>query len=261
MCETTNNEDGDYMSDAFLQCGEAEKDSKKRKSKFVNLLSKKKVDALMSATIEVGMNHPIEKTNKGYKLLEKFGYKESSNVLHTISNPNATTGASGSSLHEVNGGATIKPDITPLRVVMRDPTFKGGVGTQEVVVGANNSLAATICNRNLSQETDSEARLRGQFLSDQALKLKLREEASLLRRVKLLAYELDYKLNPLEAGEAGPGEEGSLHNLRLEELQMQVDGVIEHLRSIHNYCVHCGCQFDSGDDLALSCPGPALDDH
>ncbi|GLC37541.1 hypothetical protein PLESTB_001758700 [Pleodorina starrii] len=44
-------------------------------------------------------------------------------------------------------------------------------------------------------------------------------------------------------------------------LAQQLDVLLLHLRERHCYCYFCGCQYDTPDDLASSCPGLSEEDH
>lgn len=37
--------------------------------------------------------------------------------------------------------------------------------------------------------------------------------------------------------------------------------LITYLRTKYSYCIYCGAQFSSNEELRLECPGPLLDDH
>ena len=41
----------------------------------------------------------------------------------------------------------------------------------------------------------------------------------------------------------------------LDLLFFRLEDVTAYLRSEHCYCIWCGCQFDSQDDLQNQCPG------
>lgn len=37
--------------------------------------------------------------------------------------------------------------------------------------------------------------------------------------------------------------------------------LVTHLRTVHLYCIHCGCRYDSPDDLDQNCPGVTEEEH
>ncbi|CAK0863607.1 unnamed protein product [Prorocentrum cordatum] len=37
--------------------------------------------------------------------------------------------------------------------------------------------------------------------------------------------------------------------------------LVTHLRTVHLYCLHCGCRYDSPDDMARNCPGVTEEEH
>lgn len=41
----------------------------------------------------------------------------------------------------------------------------------------------------------------------------------------------------------------------------RLDITLSHLRRAHNYCLFCGHQYSSSDELNISCPGEEEDDH
>ena len=84
-------EDEDYMSDAFLQhvtdirpglLGKAQKRKIKegRKPKDLPLSKRKKFTIAESQTRQQGLATPIAPENKGFALLEKMGYKKGSGI-------------------------------------------------------------------------------------------------------------------------------------------------------------------------------------
>ena len=76
MCE-------DYMSDSFLQINEENKKRKKvstinssSSSSSIEIYNKRRINELMEEKTKEGMERSIQSTNKGFQLLQKFGYIE-----------------------------------------------------------------------------------------------------------------------------------------------------------------------------------------
>eukprot|EP00746_Dinoflagellata_sp_MGD_P019612 gnl/MRDRNA2_/MRDRNA2_145581_c0_seq1.p1 gnl/MRDRNA2_/MRDRNA2_145581_c0~~gnl/MRDRNA2_/MRDRNA2_145581_c0_seq1.p1 ORF type:complete len:360 (-),score=62.96 gnl/MRDRNA2_/MRDRNA2_145581_c0_seq1:117-1067(-) len=64
-----------------------------------------------------------------------------------------------------------------------------------------------------------------------------------------------------------PPEEGQHGSKKRSELNDPICAVprlldlITHLRTVHRYCLYCGCAFDSFDDLERNCPGFTEEEH
>ena len=78
-------EEVDYMSISFLQDTEAENNKKKKQRLNPTVATSKQQrkkqrrfsqQEHMDTNLQQGLNKPIESTNKGFKLLEKFGFKK-----------------------------------------------------------------------------------------------------------------------------------------------------------------------------------------
>jgi len=49
--------------------------------------------------------------------------------------------------------------------------------------------------------------------------------------------------------------------LALENMTHKLSEILTHLRGVHMYCIFCGIQFESNNDIENNCPGPNAADH
>jgi len=254
----------DYMSDAFLVCEEPpKKTGVKRKKEHLNTLSKKNINALMVEKMENSLSRPIEETNKGYKLLQKFGYKESEKP---VTDRVVESSVFASSVPSCSSGGLSRSvaSTAPLSVTIRERSDKSGVGKVSVKPeGISGRLQASV---DKAMREKDQMEVQQKFQSSLSQKQKLREVNSLLQRAVKVANELDTQANPTQLRDAeddGSDEatEDSLMLGSLDSLQVQLDEICDQLRGTHCYCIYCGCAYASSDELLVSCPGTSLDDH
>lgn len=47
----------------------------------------------------------------------------------------------------------------------------------------------------------------------------------------------------------------------MDESIFSLTKIVSYVRSSHNYCIWCGCLYDSANDLNENCPGTTREDH
>jgi len=60
---------------------------------------------------------------------------------------------------------------------------------------------------------------------------------------------------------SAPDEEKTDDAAKSEETAEKLTALTDYLRLQHRYCVWCGTQFESDEDLQLNCPGPNAEAH
>ena len=60
---------------------------------------------------------------------------------------------------------------------------------------------------------------------------------------------------------SGLGGAGGVASLSAASVHKQLSLLLSFLREEHMYCLYCGCVFESRDQMAEVCPGPAEEDH
>ncbi|BGP16211.1 hypothetical protein JCM10213v2_004209 [Rhodosporidiobolus nylandii] len=61
--------------------------------------------------------------------------------------------------------------------------------------------------------------------------------------------------------ERGMGKDEEEEEWMAMDVQTRLGLTLTYLRTKYNYCLWCGCQYDSPEDLAENCPGEAEEDH
>ena len=206
-----------------------------------------KVDTLklMDANRESAQLKAIPEDNRGFKLLQKFGYC-----------------ASQGGLGKFNSGLAV-----PLVVEKRDPCERDGLG-----LGEQKKRKVEADSAKISLQEKSRECLRRNFESDLISQQRALSTHNSLNSARKIIYELDFRSNvisnvlwppdltdepeemsdetPLPSYESGT----SSHAVQLQEC-------IAYLKDTYNYCIHCGVQYDDEADFLQNCPGPAEEDH
>eukprot|EP00602_Paraphysomonas_sp_CaronLab_P009790 CAMPEP_0185027174 /NCGR_PEP_ID=MMETSP1103-20130426/11954_1 /TAXON_ID=36769 /ORGANISM="Paraphysomonas bandaiensis, Strain Caron Lab Isolate" /LENGTH=203 /DNA_ID=CAMNT_0027561051 /DNA_START=95 /DNA_END=706 /DNA_ORIENTATION=+ len=203
----------------------------------------------MDSKRECGLDNALDSKNRGFKLLQKFGYESGG------------LGKDGGGIEE------------PLRVEKREKTDRNGLGRE----------VARVHRRMQEQRESYEASLadlQAGFIASQRHKQQCKEMLSDIRRCENVIYELDcrqgiksHNLWPeverenLETELTEPVEDHSRQACALDNADefmaalSRLELCITYLRSTYKYCIYCGCDFDTWEDMDNSCPGPLRNDH
>ena len=204
-----------------------------------------KVDTLklMDANRESAQSKALSEDNKGYKLLQKFGYS-----------------ASQGGLGKFNSGLAV-----PLVVEKRDPSERDGLGMGE----QKKRKVEADCTKTSLQEKNRET-LRRNFESDLISQQRTLHTLNSLNAARKIIYELDFRAEVF-SNILWPSEFIDESEEEFDETLPSCDpGIspvdqlqecIVHLKDTYNYCIHCGVQYKDKDDFIQNCPGPAEEDH
>lgn len=233
---------------------------KSNESKNITILGKKKVSELMAETIEQSMAQPISSSSKGFKLLQKFG------------------GYSGDcGLGKNNQGIQ-----EPLKVETRE-SDRSGIGSFDAIC-----TSSTSSKRSKSESDQIFNELSRSYRSHIIEPLQEKKIITYLKSAERIIYELDigsdtcitcHNLWPEElqssinSDSCGHEEDSSSDDDRvemkrvvvdapsIEERNQRLDECLKYLRSVHLYCLFCGCRYESAQELADLCPGINDEDH
>lgn len=221
----------------------------------------------MDNTLKEGLSKPIASTNKGFKLLEKFGYKKEDGGLGKL------------------GTGILEPiDVRPQ---LCKPSHFG--------IGKEKSLSEiqTRFKEELARHRASMACLETDFRES----LKHRQECRMLMSDIMQAEKIIEQLDQKDditrhdlwpraevevvcgmEGDSGHDSDVNVPDEKEEEKVCEADEDVDYdddfprmlhklefrlayLRSTHLYCLYCGCAFESFEDMGDSCSGPLRDDH
>ncbi|KAJ3677651.1 hypothetical protein LUZ60_003375 [Juncus effusus] len=88
-------------------------------------------------------------------------------------------------------------------------------------------------------------------------RFKIRKIRSDLRKAQAALDQLEKRDSVPEPKEEDEKEEEEEEIITQEDL----DDILMKLRDEHNYCLYCGCQYETEEELTSSCPGPYEDNH
>lgn len=207
-------------------------------------LSVAEIGRLMDVNREITQATAIDETNRGFKLLQKFGYQSSLGGLGKL-----------------NTGLAI-----PLTVEKREANDKAGLGVTEVKKRKLDVLMA--------RETLQEV-ARNQLVRTFKTELQLQQRAAVTQRnlaaARRSVYELDCRCgvvqNKLWPDDAKPDTSpdetiiSETCSLSIQDYSTKLEECTAYLKEMYHFCIFCGIQFDSQEQLEQGCPGPLKDDH
>ncbi|XP_045482439.1 G patch domain-containing protein 11 [Harmonia axyridis] len=200
---------------------------------------------------EEGLGKAISSDNKGFKLLEKMGFKQGEGL-----------GRSGAGLKE------------PINIVVRQGT--SGLGReshqQEILIRRKEMKFKKICDRENKFRITNTEKKRLQILRIDFLK------------AQRVCEELDYRIHRSDPVEDFYWTKSTIKKKRKEERQSIDDDeeededsddeefesqiteenlncIINYLRNKHLYCLYCIMTGTNDEDLRENCPGPYRIDH
>lgn len=206
-----------------------------------------KVDTLklMDANRESAQLKAIPEDNRGFKLLQKFGYC-----------------ASQGGLGKFNSGLAV-----PLVVEKRDPCERDGLGLGEQKKRKVEADSAKISFQEKSREC-----LRRNFESDLISQQRALSTHNSLNSARKIIYELDFRSNVIsnvlwppdltdESEETSDETPLPSYDSGTSPHAVQLQECIAYLKDTYNYCIHCGVQYEDEADFLQNCPGPTEEDH
>ncbi|KAK9890087.1 hypothetical protein WA026_008897 [Henosepilachna vigintioctopunctata] len=254
--------DEDYMSDKILmECQEdirpgllfnrglkrAHELYKKRELRVKKLRPLKEIEKDVR---EEGLGTAISSDNKGFKLLEKMGFKQ------------------GDGLGKTNSGLK-----EPINIMLRQGT--SGLGReahqQEVLNKKRELKYKKLCDRENKFRITNKEKKKRQLLREDFFK------------AQSICEELDYRINRSDPVEDFYWTKVTMKKKRKEEkislmqdeededsedeefesqiTEENLSSVINYLRNKHLYCLYCIMTGSNDEDLRENCPGPYRVDH
>jgi hypothetical protein len=272
-----NDEVDDYMSLSFIVEDTATK-HKKQKNKethqqlLVGNKQQRKKQRIatqlehMDQNLKAGLSQPIDESNKGFKLLEKFGFKKEQ------------AGGLGK-----NGTGIQEPIEVRPQMLNNMKTSRRGLGKEKSI-----EQLQTRFKEKLIRHQANMASLESDFRQS----LKYIQECKQMRgdviRAEKIIEQLDQRFDidshslwprPIVVDEAehsitveehdvdgiperqAEGEDDDINSVDYPTLLQKLETRITYLRSTHTYCLYCGCSFEDFDDMCDNCDGPMRDDH
>lgn len=202
-----------------------------------------KLSSLMETSLNEGMQKEIDPTNKGFKLLSKFGFQASS----------------GTGLGKHGDGI-----VAPI-TVDRDGEGRVGLGVKRELERKVEEIKQQVAHQQENMERTGD-----QFRERQSSQRKSSHYAHCKRQCERIIAELDdehdvecHELWPRSLQDADENDNnGSRSDQHFNEVTLdELLKYIRYLRQNYFYCVFCGCRFDSVDDLERNCPGETEEDH
>jgi hypothetical protein len=231
-------------------------------------LSKKKINELMEQTTEEALAIPLSSSSKGFKLLQKFGYTDS-----TLS-----TGL----------GKHSHGTVEPIVINKRSHNNVTGIGVID-----EKQHQKEIDQQRKRARTTYTSTLQATFLKDTSNKHTQQRLEREIQSIQKVIYELDtkqgIKMHKLskwickyyeeemgnrandeytaydpELDGSGDSDQEGIEEIQEDELGVSEDALEEclyYLRRIHCYCYYCGTRYEDEDDLQRSCPGLRDEEH
>ena len=208
------------------------------------VLKKADIDKLMDTNRESVQSVSISVENKGYKLLQKFGYS-----------------ASQGGLGKSNTGLAV-----PLIVTKRAADDRAGLGVLEQkrkIV----ELKVTKETLHVKMREDKVLDFKSEMISQQQILSTMKH----LNDARKVIYELDFRSGidenhlwppPFDSTSEEPLEMRAIKRTeQYQTITSQLEESLLYLKDTYSYCVFCGFQYESREEFEQSCPGPSEDDH
>lgn len=171
----------------------------------------------------------IPQTNIGFKLLKQMGYT-----------PGSALGKDGSGRAE------------PVKLEIR--RGRGGIGKEDPRVEKMRNEKMKV-----ERKQKDEHELLEDFGYRQKERWKGRKTVINFRKAEAALAQLEKK--EVEEVQKKDGEESEEEEEQEEITEEDLVIILTKLRDEHNYCLFCGCQYESKEALLSDCPGISEDDH
>lgn len=222
------------------------------------VLKKNEVLQLMDENRELVQSKAISSDNKGYKLLEKFGYSSSQGGLGKLHSGlqvplivvKRGDDRSGIGLAEEAKKQVFQKEIQIKRNNdIRDNmvhNFKSDIISQQKAMYITKSLVSA---SKVIYELDIRAGVTENKLWPTNIELNEQKNEDSNTR-----YQTD---NSIEVDFDGINDDMPIE----ENVELMLKSSLQYLKETYCYCFYCGCQYKDVDDYDDSCPGPTEDDH
>lgn len=260
-----SDEEEDYMSSDFLNVQEDVRPGLtfSRSLKRKHEIEKKRLESnklhktksrkeLEEESRNAGLDNAISSDNKGFAMLQKMGYK-----------PGMKLGVQKEST--VNAGLS-----EPIKVKLK--TDRGGLGREEEIRKRIAQREEKRSKMKVYKEEETE-RLTQEFRERMRNKVSIRNLMADLRKSQKVCQQLDVQNDVTEpmrpwfwySVEYDEDEEEEYDDEEYEEDEIEPDEqlsfILDYLRTKYLYCLWCGVQYDSADDINSNCPGIEKCDH
>lgn len=259
-----SSDEDDYMSDKFasvttpdirpgLQFSQKRKREMEMHSKQAKLDEQNRKKSTpkqrQQDQLEKGLANAIPKTNIGFAMLAKMGYKEGSSL-----------GKSGQEGIVVPIGITVKEG-------------RGGLG-REAAVKQFKEKQKQLAREKLLKKADVKDFDPNEFRMRKVRESQLRQVEGDLSRCQRVCRRMDMEMQfeeptiswfwPEEVVQ-GEDEEEEEEEPEIDVIQYEphekLELINDYLRTTHLYCNWCGVKYDSLEDMTSNCPGVTRDDH
>ncbi|KAF7255357.1 hypothetical protein EG68_10132 [Paragonimus skrjabini miyazakii] len=274
----TNNDEDDYMSDAFLEslCTPApglvtvRSITRKRTHEEVSKKCLSDSTAPREAKLrEEGLQKQVDPTNKGFSLLIKMGYKPGQGLGKNAEGRQEPVPITLPEGRSGLGLATAKKEIVDWQqklVQVRQTYFQSSMAERYRQCRIRNQLTAA---RNLCFQLDAEKNITVPINPDYWPVL---EDAHVQPEVTALdvsdgspssasccekVLEPDIPVVPDDDSECVV----SKRTVMDEDSERILEKIVRYLRRKHAFCFWCSVQYESQDILMKQCPGPTEVDH
>ncbi|KAK3122113.1 hypothetical protein QOZ80_8BG0665300 [Eleusine coracana subsp. coracana] len=178
-----------------------------------------------------GLAEAIPESNVGFKMLKQMGY-----------DPGA------------RGGAT-----EPVGIEIR--RSRAGLGAEPAVAPvAPASLPVERSREEVERERRRQEEMMVELRARKSTQWRGRRVVWDYRKAEAALAQLENREvePPAPEGDNEKGAEEEEEEIITEE---DLQNILAKLRDHHNYCLYCGCKYESAESLANECPGPNEDDH
>lgn len=263
----SSSEEDDYMSDKF-SCEKVPDVrpglvfSQKRKREMQIHSKKAKIDDEQKSKtapsnskfrqqeeLERGLATAIPKSNIGFSLLAKMGYKE------------------GTSLGKTGQHGIVQP------IGIKVKADRKGLGREAAVVKVRERQKQLAMEKMLRRSTAQECDP-NEFRMRMVRKSQLKQVEGDLSRCQRACERLDVEMQfeeptihwfwpekPVEDTADDGEEEETEDEGVIYEPHEKLELVNDYLRTTHLYCHWCGVKYETVEDMETNCPGPTRDDH
>ena len=201
------------------------------------------------AAAQAKLSEPLPPENKGFQLLARMGYA-----------PGNTIGKSGTGLKEPVA-VELKQNKLGLGAVSKKALQREARAHTEQKEAAQRELQAQ--NAEISLELQRED-FRERVAQQAALRLVKGDFTRAIAACRTLddskGLETNHEWALEESIENETGEEGG-EAVPLKKPEERLNEVLDYLRSRHCFCLYCGVEYESAEDMAENCPGPSREEH
>lgn len=258
----SSSEEDDYMSDKFAISQESADVrpglvfSQKRKRENEMNSKKAKMDSAIRKTPKLrqqeqlakGLANAIPKSNIGFSMLAKMGYKEGTSL-----------GKSG------HGGI-----VEPIGITVK--ADRKGLG-REAAIQQLRERQQQLAREKMLRKSGAAECDPNEFRMRMVRKSQQKQVESDLARCQRACERLDLEMQFTEPtilwfwperpkkSEEDEDKEPEEEEADPYELHEKLELVNDYLRTTHLYCNYCGVKYESYEDMETSCPGKTRDDH